>query len=100
MALKQGEIAKAQALIEEIMTNLETGGLEGADDPFRVQLTCYRVLQAVQDDRAAALLARAYRALEEQASSLKDETTRRSFLENVPSHREIVSAWESSRNNA
>ena len=56
-------------------------------------LTCYHVLGAAGDSRAAGVLETAYAALQKQAAKIPDEAMRRSFLENVPYHRAIVAAW-------
>jgi predicted ATPase len=93
VSLAQGDIAQAQAHTEEILTYLETGTLEGTYEPFRVYLTCYRVLEAGGDARAGEVLATAYDLLQERASKIEDEAMQRSFLENVDAHRKIIEAW-------
>jgi tetratricopeptide (TPR) repeat protein len=103
VSLAQGNLTQAQAQVEEILAHLETNirstthdtaasghGLHGAVEPFRVYLTCYRVLRAGQDLRAQEILNTAHRLLQEQAARISDEELRRSFLENVAAHREIV----------
>jgi tetratricopeptide (TPR) repeat protein len=67
--------------------------LEGTDEPLRIYLSCYRVLRANRDPRARALLRTAYDLLQERAANIDDEQRRRSFLENVQPHREIVSEF-------
>ena len=57
---------------------------------MRIYLTCYRVLQANDNPRAQSILDVAHQALQEQAVAITDQEMRRSFLENVPYHREIV----------
>ena len=95
ISLAQGNPVQAQAYVKEILSYLETHpALCGADEPFRVYLTCYRVLRANEDPRARDLLDNAYRLLQERANKIDDEELRRSFLESVPAHREIVKAWE------
>ena len=89
VSLAQGNMAQAQ--VEEILSHLETKTLDGTEEPFRVYLTCYRVLRVNQDPRAEAILNTAHHLLQEQAAKISDEELRRSFLENVPAHREIVS---------
>jgi tetratricopeptide (TPR) repeat protein len=90
-ALAQGDLAQAQACVDEILTILETGGTVFSDfRPFRIYLTCYQVLRASGDPRAAEILNTAHRLLLEQAARLSDEGMRRSFLENVAEKREIV----------
>jgi hypothetical protein len=93
VALASGDIAGASRHVESILSHLLTRTLEGTDEPLRVYLTCYHVLQAAGDPRADGILSTAYTLLHEQAGKITDETMRRSFLENVPYHREIVAAW-------
>jgi adenylate cyclase len=93
VSLAQGDQSQAQAQVEEILSYLETNSLEGADEPFRVYLTCYRVLKANQHPRAQEILTTAYNLLQEQAGNTTDEKMRRSFLENVPAHQELVREW-------
>jgi hypothetical protein len=55
------------------------------------------VLAAADDPRAVEVLAEAYATLQERAARITDEALRRSYLENVPYHREILAAWGASR---
>jgi serine/threonine protein kinase len=48
-----------------------------------------KVLQAARDPRAGEFLTTAHTLLQEQAAKITDDDLRRSFLENVPAHREI-----------
>jgi hypothetical protein len=91
VCLAQGDLTQAQAHVEEILSYLESHGLDDAEEPFRVYLTCYRFLDANQDPRAQETLSTAYNLLQEQASRIEDEEMRRLLLENVPAHREILS---------
>jgi tetratricopeptide (TPR) repeat protein len=93
-ALGQGDLAQAQGDVAAILAYLDAGNrLDGTDEPLRIYLTCYQVLQANQDERAEEILGTAHQALEERAARLADESTRRAFLEGVPWHREIVRAY-------
>jgi tetratricopeptide (TPR) repeat protein len=49
VCLAQGDLHQAQAYVEEILSYLKTGTLHGPTEPFRVYLTCYRVLRAQGD---------------------------------------------------
>ena len=74
---------------------LDGGGhLLGNLRPFWTYLTCYQVLVAAGDPRAAEILDRAHTELQKWAARCPDEATRRSFLENVPWNREIVREWQ------
>lgn len=95
-ALVAGDESVALLRVEEVLSYLDGGGtLDGIEEPLRVYWACYQVLRAVEDPRALQLLSTAYQRLQELAAKLTDENTRRSFLENVPWHREIVAAAES-----
>jgi len=96
-------LPQAQAHVQEILGHLESDapattdvpsasghGLDGTEEPARIYLTCYHVLRASQDPRAQDILDTAHGRLQEQASTISDEQVRRSFLENVAAHREIV----------
>jgi predicted ATPase/DNA-binding SARP family transcriptional activator/Tfp pilus assembly protein PilF len=83
----------AEALIElaPVLAALQTTTfLEGAEDPYHVYWICYEVLQANADARAAACLATAQKQLLDQANRIPDPVLRRSFLENVPTHRRVA----------
>jgi len=86
VSLAQGTLPTAQAYVNEILSYLETGQLEGSGERFSIYLTCYQVLQAAGDERAAPLLNTAHTLLQEQAARL-DATTRRLFMENIEAHR-------------
>jgi len=95
VALAQGDLAGAQAHVDGILDYMaDRPALEGTKEPLRIYLTCYRVLSANGDRRAAEILDTAYRLLQERAATIEDENLRRSYLENVPAHREIVALWE------
>ena len=93
----QGDLWQALTHVEEILGHLETHSLNGTDEPFRVYLTCYRVLQANADPRAREVLRTAYSLLQERAAKITDEALRRSFLENVAVHRAIVAAYRAAQ---
>lgn len=98
VALAQGDLAQAQGHVAAILEFLDAG--RGQEVTFMDQirylyLTCYQVLQASQDPRAEEILETAYQLLQEQATKIPDEETRRAFLEDVPWHRQIVSLYES-----
>jgi len=91
VSLAEGDLTQAQAQVAEILSHLDSDTLAGTDEPFRVYLTCYRVLQAGRDSRSQDVLNTAHSLLQEQAGKINDEEVRRSFLEKVASHREILS---------
>jgi predicted ATPase/DNA-binding SARP family transcriptional activator/Tfp pilus assembly protein PilF len=94
VALSQEDLNQAMSIIEEILEQLSTGSLVGTADPFQIRLTCYNVLREAHDERAGDFLDSAYRKLQKQAAHIDDAMLRRSFLENVPSHRTLVSLFQ------
>jgi tetratricopeptide (TPR) repeat protein len=97
VSLTQRDLARAQTQVEEILSYLETNTLAGTEEPFRIYLTCYRILQANQDSRARTILDTAYHLLQERAAKISDEDVRRMFLENVAAHREIIGEFAKSQ---
>jgi len=92
-ALARGGLDQALAYTEQIMSHLAGGNLNGTSEPVRVYLTCYRVLHALHDPRADEILGKAHGLLQERAAGIDDAEKRRSFLENVVSHRDLVAAF-------
>jgi predicted ATPase len=93
LAWRQGDANGAMDQVEAILPRLATGGLDDADERFRVHLTCYQVLRGNNDLRAQEVLAAAVAQLQAQADRL-DPERRRTFLENVPAHRELLVIWQ------
>ena len=88
-ALAQERPDQAMAQVEVILPALTHNGLNGADERFQVYLTCYKVLQAGADPRSGQVLEAAYAQLQEGAARLSQDQ-RRTYLENIPAHREIL----------
>jgi tetratricopeptide (TPR) repeat protein len=96
-SLSLGDLERAQVHVEEVLAHLEKGGtLPTWSRPVWIHLICYQVLVAANDPRAGDVLRKAYDLLMEYADRISDEAMHRSFLENVPWHREIVELVEKS----
>ena len=95
VAQARGELPEACIHIEEILNYLKDGTLEGTEEPFKIYITCYSILKANHDHRSIEILSIAYNQLQEKAAKISDEAFRRSFLENISAHRQIVSEWHS-----
>lgn len=94
LQLANGDLGSALAEVEDILARQAAGaGLEGTDEPMRVHLACWQVLQAAGDERAAAVLGQAWQELSERAARIGDPARRHAFLHAVPFHREIAVAW-------
>jgi tetratricopeptide (TPR) repeat protein len=98
VALAQDRLEQAQAYAADLLPHLTLENLRGIPQPFRVYLTCYRLLLASHDPRADSVLATAHRLLQERAATIEDDRLRRSFLENVAVHREIVDEYQQKLN--
>lgn len=96
VAMVQQDLGQAKRYVEKVLAQLEDHpALSGTDEPFQVYLTCYQVLAGGGDPRAGEILGEAHRLLLERADRIGDEGMRRSFLDNVPAHREIMRAFRS-----
>ncbi|HRQ42596.1 MAG TPA: tetratricopeptide repeat protein [Chloroflexota bacterium] len=90
LALAKGNLAQAGEQVELILSHLNPDCLAGTEEPMLMYLTCYRVLEANGDERAAAVLVEAHQNLMARASKIKEPDLRRMFLEDIATHREIV----------
>ena len=88
-----GDTTQALTDAELVLVQVETSQLNSAEEPLRVELICYQILRAVNDPRADAVLERTHTRLQQQSAKITDDAMRRSFLANVPYHREIMAAW-------
>lgn len=88
---QRGDSVQALVEIAPILESLRADdALEGAEEPYRVYWLCYQVLHANTDPRATAILARAREQLLDRAAHIPDSELRRSFLENILTHRRIM----------
>jgi tetratricopeptide (TPR) repeat protein len=91
VSLCSEDLPLAQRQVEEILAFLETGSVDGTEEPLRIYLTCYRVLAAAGDPRAESTLTTAHQLLQERAAKIPEQM-RSSYLEKVAAHREIIQA--------
>ena len=96
IAVAEGNTALALEAVAQVLASLNPQALAQANEPMRVFLSCLRVLQACQDQRANALLVTAYQLLQERAAKLPDEAGRQAFLHGIPSNRALLHAFEHS----
>jgi tetratricopeptide (TPR) repeat protein len=95
IALAMGDKPEGLRYVKQILHHLESKTLEGTEEPFRVYLTCYQALAANHDDRANGFLEYAHHELRTWAERIKDEALRVAFMNNIPAHRDLVTAWQS-----
>ncbi len=89
VALADGKTQLAFAQIEAILPLLQHNGTVGLNEPFFTILAAYRVLHAVGDQRAGAVLTAGYAQLQRYADQIADATLRQSFWDAVPVHRAL-----------
>jgi class 3 adenylate cyclase/tetratricopeptide (TPR) repeat protein len=91
--LAGGDITAAAALVEQILAALDQGAsLDGCEEPMRVHLACWQVLQAAGDARAPARLQAAREHLLARAERVANAAQRESYLQAVPHHRALLQA--------
>ena len=95
LALTQRDLPAALSQTETILQYLQKPTLElnVMEYPLWVFLTCYNVLSAHQDERAATILNKAYEIIQKRAMNITDEHLRATYLENVPANQAIIKAY-------
>jgi tetratricopeptide (TPR) repeat protein len=92
--LAKGDLRAALGETEKVLAYLQDGGtLDGVEEPLRIHYACYLALEQAGDTRASTVLRMATEMMEAQLSKLRDEQSRRVFVENVPWRRALHSAW-------
>jgi tetratricopeptide (TPR) repeat protein len=97
VALQMGNAAELKQWTGEVLTRMENGALEGAEEPLRVYHSCYEALLSMKDPRASTLLQEAARFLELQISKIPEQSARDMFVNNMPWRHAIWNAWEAIR---
>ena len=95
LALIESNIEAAIGHVETILQHLENdGSLDGTEEPLRILWTLCNVLHHAGDVRATSVLAEAHRQMRERAERISDTKMRCAFLENIPHHQAIETAWQ------
>lgn len=94
LALVEGNLAEAQAQVEEILHTLDQVAPDSVLYPGDVFLVCWQVLDAVHDRRTSQVLCTAVEFLLNRAACL-DGDLRRAYLEDLPAHRLLLSLTSS-----
>jgi tetratricopeptide (TPR) repeat protein len=89
LAWQVGNLPSAHDQAGPILSYLNEKIPNGTLDPFWIYLTCYKILHSAGDEHARSLLERAHSVLMNQAEKIEDTASRQTFLEKVPSHREV-----------
>lgn len=99
LALRRHEQAQARSAVEDALIYWNKGRTDRAE-PRHFYWHCYEVLQALDDSRAQAVLQQGYTHLMQTADTLTDPFLRRSFLENVPLNRALLTAAQAHQRDA
>lgn len=89
LAHRQGELPRAQQLVEQILDHLTTRNLDATDEALQVYLTCAQILRSAGDPRSAAMIQLAREQLLRRAATIADEAARRRFWAALL-HREVA----------
>jgi hypothetical protein len=93
-ALLQGDMSTALTITAGILEQFSRGlSLDGTEEPLRVSLICYQVLDAANDLRATHVLASAHVELQSRALKISNESRRESYLLRVPFHAMIINQF-------
>ena len=94
--LSQGRTDEAQLYGLEIWEYLKKSGVKGMELPQLAYLTCFKVFNRLGDlKKAHAVLEQSLQHLNKEAESIANLDWKRTFLENIPEHRDLLLAWES-----
>lgn len=97
LALAEGDLPAALAYVEEALAWMPDLIFTQANEPMRVERTCYEVLRAAGDPRALQVLAAAQCLIERELASMKDERLRVCYVEGVPDRHALIKAWSGER---
>jgi tetratricopeptide (TPR) repeat protein len=92
LALTRGDCVRAQTLVDAMLPVPAARPRARVLTPFYAYLICYQALAANGDPRAGSVLCDALRLLQAYADHIADDALRRSFLENVATHRALLRA--------
>lgn len=97
IAMLEEKTDEALQLVDQILRAFEDHDMNGCEEPLRVYLTCFRVLEANKDPRAEDVLRKSYAILDKRASMIEEQDLQKTFLESVVVNREISQAFENIR---
>jgi DNA-binding SARP family transcriptional activator/tetratricopeptide (TPR) repeat protein len=86
LAHLQGELPRAQQIVEQIFEHLATRCLDATDEALQVYLTCFEILQAAGDPRSATVFQMAREQLQRRVATIADDAVRKIFW-SAPLHR-------------
>jgi tetratricopeptide (TPR) repeat protein/tRNA A-37 threonylcarbamoyl transferase component Bud32 len=92
VSLAQGGVGEAFNHINRVMQHLGDRTADGLDDPARLYLSTYRVLNQLDDRRALDVLDEGYYFVQVRANRMTDEDARQVYLD-IAANRDLLAAW-------
>ncbi len=93
VALEKGNLTKATNFAQQIWDHWHQQPINGTQQPFWVLSICYTVFKDSDNELAKIILATAHEQLQAWAKQIKNQSLQHSFLNNIPEHAQIVSAF-------
>jgi hypothetical protein len=94
-ALKTGKLVEAEEYADQVCEYLSQQGSQGMEFPVWAYVICVDVFeQAVDDERRLESIDNGYRVLMERAEKISDPNWRKTYLEEVPEHNELIAIWQ------
>ena len=95
--MAQNNPDQTQSLVEEIVSWIDNCGLEDVNNPLWVCLSCYKILNLVDNgsEQTDKLLDLAYATLQTYKDRFNNIKLQPKFLTRVVTHREILDIWQS-----
>lgn len=94
-SLLMGDLQLARQQVSPILVQIDEGGrFEGTDEPQRIYLNCYFVLQAAGHPRSSEILEIGYRVMQQRLANIHDEAIRENFIRDITYNREMMAVWQ------
>jgi len=91
LALAEGNLTEASVNAMRVWNFLQHYGAQGMEFPVRAYLTCADIFDALdKSEMVRTVVEEGYRELNHRADKISNAQWRKSFLDNVPEHRQIV----------
>jgi tetratricopeptide (TPR) repeat protein len=81
---------RAMEKVNEILDHFGDKRISGIEQPARIYLICYEILDQATDSRAPELLKRGYEQLQETANAISDPVLQESFMQCVAENRAVA----------
>ena len=94
LVYQMGDWETAKNLLSPVLAAVNGRLPNGAEDPFYIFVVCYKVLKAIDDQRAEQFIKQAYFQLEKIAQKITDQEAQKTFRKNIVSNQEIITYFK------